>query len=355
MNGFVNRLKVSWLLSFLLTSTTGVYAQNLLNLNDWIAGEGPVTGFSLNGLNIENRRDWGITPHGDRSVLWEARPSGDGNADGGFISSDIVVNSLKTYRYSVWVKKFNSKTGKSFLGTSAVNNLDGSLNSNPYFWYGEIPELDRWYLLVGYVHGSNDNSVQNFGGVFDGVSGKKVFSATDFKFVSGVNHTKIRSFLFYDSNVNNIQYFYGPRIEEVNGNEPTIASLINNANRAENFYFAGKVGIKTDLPGEYELAVKGKVRSQEIKVEASNWPDYVFENGYKLPRLQEVNKFISKYKHLPGIPTTEEVEKNGVFLGEMNRLLLEKIEELTLHLIQKDKEISQLKDDVENIKKLINF
>lgn len=100
-------------------------------------------------------------------------------------------------------------------------------------------------------------------------------------------------------------------------------------------FSSGKVGIGTNTIGDYELfAVKGNIRAQEIKVETANWPDYVFTKNYKLPTLKEVENHINQKGHLMNIPSAKEAEVNGVKLGEMNRLLLEKLEELTLYIIQ---------------------
>jgi len=103
----------------------------------------------------------------------------------------------------------------------------------------------------------------------------------------------------------------------------------------------GNVGIGTLKPTE-RLSVNGKIRAHEIKVETTNWPDYVFAEGYQLPSLKETAEFIEKNKHLPGVPKATEVEENGLSLGEMNRILLQKIEELTLHMIDRDKRIEAL-------------
>ncbi|WP_053003722.1 hypothetical protein [Sphingobacterium sp. Ag1] len=111
---------------------------------------------------------------------------------------------------------------------------------------------------------------------------------------------------------------------------------------------AGNVGIGTDAPTE-KLSVKGKIRAQEIKVETANWPDYVFAESYQLPTLKETAAFIEKNKHLPGVPKATEVEENGLSLGEMNRILLQKIEELTLHMIDKDKRIDALEKKLSGI------
>ena len=104
--------------------------------------------------------------------------------------------------------------------------------------------------------------------------------------------------------------------------------------------FNGNVGIGTTSPTS-KLAVNGDIRAKEIKVEATNWPDYVFEDGYVLRPLSEVDGFIKKNGHLPEIPKASEVETKGIALGEMNKLLLKKVEELTLYLIERDKELQR--------------
>ncbi|MNI11907.1 hypothetical protein D3C73_650680 [compost metagenome] len=136
----------------------------------------------------------------------------------------------------------------------------------------------------------------------------------------------------------------------MNGNEPTISSLLDNPVGAGDFYFSGKVGIKTQTPGDYDLAVNGKIRSQEIKVETSGWPDYVFEEDYKLLTLTETEKFIQKNGHLPEVPKASDVEANGISLGEMNKVLLKKIEELTLQVIQLNKTVQQQDEEIKIIR-----
>jgi len=98
----------------------------------------------------------------------------------------------------------------------------------------------------------------------------------------------------------------------------------------------GNVGIGTANPRE-KLSVNGAIRAREIKVENSNWPDYVFDAEYSLPTLEEVEVQIRKVGHLSGMPSAKEVNSNGVNLGEMNAALLQKIEELTLYLIRMNK------------------
>lgn len=103
----------------------------------------------------------------------------------------------------------------------------------------------------------------------------------------------------------------------------------------------GNVGIGTLNP-TYKLSVNGNVRSKEVVVE-SGWADYVFENTYKLKSLQEVESFILQHKHLPNIPSAKEIEANGLHLGEVQKKMMEKIEELTLYIIELKKEIDLIK------------
>lgn len=103
-------------------------------------------------------------------------------------------------------------------------------------------------------------------------------------------------------------------------------------------FINGNLGIGIMTPSE-KLAVNGNIRAKEIKVETSNWPDYVFDENYKVLGLQELDAYIKANKHLPEMPSAKEADVNGIELGEMNKLLLKKVEELTLHLIVKDNEI----------------
>lgn len=108
----------------------------------------------------------------------------------------------------------------------------------------------------------------------------------------------------------------------------------------------GNIGIGTSNPGSSKLAVNGKIRAKEIKVESSGWSDFVFYDNYKLKTLEKVEQHINEKGHLPEIPSEAEVIENGINLGEMNAKLLQKIEELTLYLIQQNKEIKELKEKI---------
>lgn len=115
----------------------------------------------------------------------------------------------------------------------------------------------------------------------------------------------------------------------------------------------GKVGIGTDNTGTHKLAVEGSIGAREIKVQLTGWSDFVFDNDYDLPPLNEVESHIKQKGHLKDIPSARDVAKNGIFLGEMDAKLLQKIEELTLYTIQQEKEIQTLKKQVQEIEVLI--
>ena len=109
-----------------------------------------------------------------------------------------------------------------------------------------------------------------------------------------------------------------------------------------------KVGNPVTLPADYVAGFHGKILSEEIKVNLhENWPDYVFEDSYELMDLNVVEGFIMENGHLPEIPSAKDVEANqGIELGEMNRKLLQKIEELTLYVIEQNKRIKALEEGV---------
>ncbi|MDN4167080.1 tail fiber protein [Cytophagales bacterium LB-30] len=115
----------------------------------------------------------------------------------------------------------------------------------------------------------------------------------------------------------------------------------------------GNVGIGTSNPDE-KLTVKGTIHTQEVRVDlngAVTPPDYVFESDYPLSSLTEVERYIKENKHLPEVPSAAEMEANGVKLLEMNMLLLKKVEELTLHMIEMKKENAEMKTEIELLKK----
>ena len=132
----------------------------------------------------------------------------------------------------------------------------------------------------------------------------------------------------------------------------------------QSLQFAGRVGIGTAAPNArlhiagtgnvvmigngspasgYMLSVNGKIISEELKVQLdTNWPDYVFDKDYRLPSIDELRTYVTQNRHLTNIPSAREVEKDGISVGDMQKRMMEKIEELTLYVIQLHDRIRQL-------------
>lgn len=119
----------------------------------------------------------------------------------------------------------------------------------------------------------------------------------------------------------------------------------------ENLIINGKVGIGTSTPN-VSLAVDGHIRATEVNVltDVNSVPDYVFHEDYKLLSLEETKDYINENKHLPEVPSAIELSVDGLDLGEMNMLLLKKIEELTLYIIDQDARVKDLEEKIKSIK-----
>jgi hypothetical protein len=158
------------------------------------------------------------------------------------------------------------------------------------------------------------------------------------------------SFVFRDTNPGNDTYLY----HSFAPNHHIIGSSKNGTGVLRKLSFAvgtadnetdikmsidasGNVSIGTLDPKGYKLAVAGKVISEEVVIKLqSAWPDYVFKPGFYLRPLPEVREYIARNGHLPDVPTEEKVAKDGIEVGDMQAVLLKKIEELTLYLLQQE-------------------
>ena len=131
------------------------------------------------------------------------------------------------------------------------------------------------------------------------------------------------------------------------------ARLILNKNNV--LEIDGNVGIGTYSTNGYKLAVAGNVVAEEIVVKLKeNWPDYVFSNNYKKPRINELEKYIIKNQHLPNIPSAGQISSQGINVGEIQAKLLEKVEELTLYIIEQNKKIEILESEYKLLKNKID-
>jgi hypothetical protein len=112
----------------------------------------------------------------------------------------------------------------------------------------------------------------------------------------------------------------------------------------------GNVGIGTTNPGSYKLAVEGMIGARQVKVTAAPWADFVFRKGYRLRPLSEVEAYIKANGHLPDVPSEAQIAKEGNDLGNTDAMLLQKIEELTLYLLEQQKKIDSLTQEIKQLK-----
>ncbi len=169
--------------------------------------------------------------------------------------------------------------------------------------------------------------------------------------LSTVNaNSYVRSVLYYNVGTSFYQWSLGSHanVALFDGNEFVWRNPAG-TNTYMKITSGGGVGIGTATPGSFKLAVEGTIGTRAIKVTSvTPFPDYVFKPDYPLRSISAVEKFIAKNQHLPGVPSAEEVKKEGGFeLGDMNRKLLEKVEELTLYIIQLNKKIEQMDELLE--------
>ncbi len=199
---------------------------------DWVAGNYSTPFFNRIGSNSENEIINGITPFGDTDLLWECRNQDNNTVvalspDGGWNTTIFPVDKTIGYRYTVWVKRTGNLTdGAAYHGTQYVNNLDGTENTNPYFWAGDLPQIDTWYLLVGIIHPHNYTGADTGeSGVYD-LQGNKVLDGSEFKWKANTTVSRFRNYLYYAENTDVKQYFYKPLLQKNAGGQKDIVTPV---------------------------------------------------------------------------------------------------------------------------------
>lgn len=211
------------------------------------------------------------------------------------------------------------------------------------------------------VSGKNVLASQNVTATGD-VSGKNVLAAQDVTATGNLNGTNVNA----SNNVTATGTVAATNVNASNvitatGNITSLSTVsgqnLNATNKitaGNNLFVNGRIGIGIDpdsAPGGYDLYVTGTAIAEEVKVKLqASWPDYVFESNRALPSLQEINQFVKANKHLPGVPTAAEVAENGLSVGETQRVMMEKIEELYLHVIEMEQRIKQLETENQALK-----
>jgi len=228
-------------------------------------------------------------PSGDDIINWQA-----GVNTNGFSIYDI---STSQYRFNI------TNTGNIGIGTTNASSKLQLMNGNDGISFDSSED----WIGIGF-----NRSVRN-GQIFDTNKSGWQFTARNDRF----------------------------SLEGYNGAFSNLLNVLKN----------GNIGIGTVTTGNHKLAVEGSIGAREIKVEANGWSDFVFENNYRLPTLVEVENYIKEKGHLKDIPSAKEVEKNGFFLGEMDAKLLQKIEELTLYVIEQEKRLNNVEFKNEKLEK----
>ena len=350
-------------------SAQGTFQKNLLDVSLWSDNLGSVStigNFVSNGGSGQNSIIWNTDPFGRKALIWKCISSGVNAGNGGW-DYNVSVNDKKAYRLTMWVKKVNpSNSGNLYFGcgSNGTQSLTGVDNTNPYFAYIRNTDtritVGKWYLWVAYIHASNDADLQSYGGIYDGITGQKVIDLTDFKLKPGTTTQTHRAYDYYDLTVGSTVEWYGPRFEEINGAEPTLEQLLGvtgqGATLNNNAYLGGNLSIGTIKSNDpnYKLFVETGIRTRKVKVDQDTWPDFVFDKDYSLPTLDEVEKYIEQFGHLPEIPSAKEIKSEGLDLGEVNKKLLQKIEELTLYLIDQNKRLQAMEKKLEMSEQQVN-
>lgn len=218
---------------------------------------------------------------------------------------------------NIGYKAANVVTGNnnSIVGHEASTNLtSGSANTVMGSYAGRSMTNAYYNTIIGYFAGSNLNNG---------------YSNTYLGYLSGYSNV---------SGDGNVFIGYRAGYSEIGSDK----LYIDNSGTSDPLIYGdfskNAVGINTSSIDGYTLSVNGKVRATEVQV-YTGWADYVFEDDYKLNTLEEVESYIEENGHLPDVPDADEVEADGIPLGEMNATLLRKIEELTLYTIAQEKQI----------------
>ena len=219
-------------------------ASNILpNPGNWTAGTGGQTGYSSNGSSSEqSRAERANDPWGRQSMTWRTTPDSTSGADGGWNTSYYTVDPAYTYRWSVWAKRYTSGTGGTFYmglnlsgGGNPLRNDNNSAQSNPYYTYTSISNMtqDKWYLVVGHVFHENYSAGARHpdsGWYEDGVKisdkSNGNVGAYDLRFPTGTTSARHRTYHYYTTNTSSGLEFCWPRLDKLDGTEPSIDQLI---------------------------------------------------------------------------------------------------------------------------------
>lgn len=262
----------------------------------------------------------------------------DNGYDAQTIKKPVLLNdNLGRYQFAGWAAALNNYLAVAEIRAIVTGQPTGSaVPADLVFSTGAAGLIERLRILENGNLGINIKKPQARLSIFEyGDANKSIFEA-----IGGISGGSQKLFRISNSLNGSLQMLFQGNMDVEEGN-----MVVKN----------GKIGIglePNDLPGDHKLYVNGSILCSALKVETKiNWPDYVFERGYRLMSVRKLSEFVTEKHHLPNVPTKEEIAKNGIEVGEMQAVLLQKIEELTLYIIQQDKRINDLEKQAKNIKK----
>ena len=225
------------------TRKSSIGLRSLINWSNWTTGSGGVTGYNQNGQTIENERVSATNPWGNTAVVWESRPSGNGNDDGGWNTDWFNIDRTKLYRFSVWVRRTSSTSGGTFyLGMYANGDgsrrMDNSAVEGNAYWECSgtgILTQDQWYLWIGHVYPFDtaltgrhpDTGYYTItGGRVGNINGCNIGTG-DLKWSSNSTQGIHRTYHYYCADNTTRLQFFQPRVDLCDGTEPTINQLLS--------------------------------------------------------------------------------------------------------------------------------
>ncbi|OFY94783.1 MAG: hypothetical protein A2491_01430 [Bacteroidetes bacterium RIFOXYC12_FULL_35_7] len=311
-----------------------------------------------------------VSNNGTFNFITKPDPSGEVSPDdecsGHTGTSDEIFSDSQIANKSKMTIASNGRIG---IGTTlpytkfhikGTSQTDAVLFLEPGEWNsaGDYSEI-RFGDATHYIRGEHTNGMKfydanqfsftggNVGiGTIDPKSALHIKSDDGTLSLEGITHTYIQ---YYPDGVDAGRKAW-TGFGSSDDNNFTIANEISGANIILSLN-GGNVGIGTSNPGSYKLAVEGKIGARAIKITLAPWADFVFEKNYSLTPLNNLESFINKNKHLPNIPPAHEIEKNGLDVAEIIAKQMQKIEELTLYLIELNKKIQKLEFEYNTLKK----
>ncbi len=198
-------------------------------------------------------------------------------------------------------------------------------------------------LRVGLLNVGYEHAVTQFYMLIKGED--KAFGEIAFRYQTPEKKAIIRS--EYDQGNGNLEFMTFPS----NGNSQYRMSITGDGNIGVGIRTpTSKLHVNGDIKAT-KLSVAGEVNARSVNIAINAGADFVFKPDYKLRSLSDIESFVKEYHHLPEIPSEREMSENGVNVNEMQIKLLQKIEELTLYVIDQQKEIKELKQELKEIKK----